>query len=73
MISPDPETVVDLPVDQLGLMVLRDFFETEGWNERNYVLEAQQRAGYVGDAAQAITRSVRVAPGARSDRTRPDR
>ena len=55
MISLDPETVVDLPVDQLGLIILRDFLETEGWNERNYVLEAQQRGGYVGDAAQAIT------------------
>lgn len=57
MITLDPETVVALPVDQLGLIILRDFLESEGWNERNYVLEAQQQGGYIGDAARAITKA----------------
>ena len=55
MITLKPETVTEMPVDQLGLLVLADFVLTGGWNERNYVLEAQQRGGYVGTPAQAIT------------------
>jgi len=41
-------TVTDLPVDQLGLMVLADFAENSGWNSRNYILEAQQYGGLAG-------------------------
>lgn len=55
MIEIDPAVVIELPVDQLGLAILTDFLEAGGWNERNYVLEAQQRAGYVGPPAEAIT------------------
>ena len=44
----------ELPVDQLGLLVLTDFQRTGGWNSRNYVLEAQQHRGYGSDALRAI-------------------
>jgi len=54
VISLDPATVVELPVDQLGLVVLADFLATGGWNERNYILEAQQNAGYRREASRAI-------------------
>lgn len=54
MINLDPATVVELPVDQLGLLVLKDFVATGGWNERNYVLQAQQDRGYRGEASRAI-------------------
>lgn len=54
MIALDPEAVIELPVDQLGLVVLGDFVASGGWNERNYVLEAQQHGGYKRDASRAI-------------------
>jgi uncharacterized protein (TIGR02391 family) len=54
MLDLDSSTVAELPVDQLGLLVLTDFQRTAGWNSRNYVLEAQQHRGYGGDALRAI-------------------
>ena len=51
----DSSTVAELPVDQLGLLVLADFARTRGWNSRNYVLEARQNRNYVGDASRAIS------------------
>jgi len=54
MLDLDTSTVAELPVDQLGLLVLTDFQRTGGWNSRNYVLEAQQHRGYGGDALRAI-------------------
>jgi len=54
MISLDPSTAAELPVDQLGLIVLDDFARSQGWNERNYVLEAQQHRSYRGEAVRAL-------------------
>lgn len=54
MINLAPQVVADLPVDELGLLILRDFLESGGWNERNYVLEAEQSGGYRGEASRAI-------------------
>ena len=45
MLELPPHTVVELPVDQLGLVVLKDMVASETWNSRNYILEAQQWAG----------------------------
>jgi len=50
----DQQTLVDLPVDQLGLMVLADFDTSNGWNSGNYIKEAQQHAGFRGEASRAI-------------------
>jgi len=54
----DPQTVVDLPVDQLGLAILKDFVATNGWNERNYVLEARQHGHFRDDASRAISEAL---------------
>ena len=54
MLDLDPGTVTNLPVDQLGLLVLADFHKSDGWNERNYVLSARD-AGYADEARQAVT------------------
>lgn len=54
MLDLDPETITNLPVDQLGLLVLADFNSSDGWNERNYVLGARD-AGHSDEARQAIT------------------
>lgn len=54
MISLDPKIASELPVDQLGLLVLADFVRTSGWNERNYIIESQQHGGYTGEASRAI-------------------
>src|SRR4051794_25764706 len=53
MLDLDSSTVAELPVDQLGLLVLADFHRSGGWNSRNYVLEAQQYRAYGGDALRA--------------------
>jgi hypothetical protein len=36
MIDLDPETVAELPVDQLGLRILPDLIASEVWNEHAY-------------------------------------
>lgn len=54
MLQLDPEVVAALPVDQLGLLVLADFVKSRGWNEHNYMLEAQQSGGYRGAAARPL-------------------
>jgi hypothetical protein len=53
MIDLSQKTVADLPVDQLGLAILKDFDTSDGWNERNYILEAQH-GKYQGEALTAI-------------------
>jgi uncharacterized protein (TIGR02391 family) len=58
MIDLPADRVVELPVDQLGLLVLRDLIDTRAWNERNYVLEAQQYAGLRGEASRAIAEAL---------------
>jgi len=37
MLTLNHETIVALPVDQLGLEVLRDLIKTEEWNSQNYL------------------------------------
>jgi hypothetical protein len=51
-----PDQVIDIPVDQLGLLILNDLLRTNEWNEYNYLLGAQR--GYKGDAALAITEAM---------------
>jgi len=57
MISLDQEVVLELPVDQLGLAILKDFHASGGWNESNYVIEAQH-AGYRGEGLKAIAEAL---------------
>lgn len=51
MSPPDPQRAKDLPVDELGLEVLRDMVATEEWNEYNYTNTAGQDPRYRGDTA----------------------
>jgi hypothetical protein len=51
----DASGIVELPVDQLGLLILRDFVATDGWNSRSYILEAQQYRGYDRPALRALS------------------
>lgn len=46
MLSLDPQSVLDLPLDQLALLVLDDLVKTNEWNEDNYVLLAGQTQDY---------------------------
>lgn len=57
MINLKPEQVIDMPVDQLGLLILDDLLKTNEWNEYNYLLSAQN-SGYRADAALAITEAM---------------
>ena|SRR5436190_21471112 len=45
MLRLPPDTVVELPVDQLGLAVLTDMVASETWNSYNYIREAQEFGG----------------------------
>jgi hypothetical protein len=47
------EQAVELPVDQLGLIVLRDFAR-EGSNQNNYVREAEQYSSYGPEGSRAL-------------------
>jgi uncharacterized protein (TIGR02391 family) len=51
------DQVIDMPVDQLGLLVLNDLLRTNEWNEYNYLLGVD-RSGYRGEAALAITEAM---------------
>jgi uncharacterized protein (TIGR02391 family) len=53
-----PDRAAELPVDQLGLLVLRDMLARGTWNSRNYILEAQQYRGYHGTASRALAEAV---------------
>jgi uncharacterized protein (TIGR02391 family) len=57
MISLTPDQAIDLPVDQLGLLILSDLLATDEWNEYNYLLKVQN-SGYRGEAALAITEAM---------------
>lgn len=57
MINLTPAQVIEMPVDQLGLLILSDLLATNEWNERNYVLKVQN-SGYRGEAALAITEAL---------------
>ena len=41
----EERSILQLPIDELGLEVLRDFDRTGQWNDYNYVNEARN-AGY---------------------------
>ena len=57
MIDLPPDQVIDLPVDQLGLLILDDLLKTNEWNEYNYLLSAKS-SGYPEDAVLAITEAM---------------
>jgi uncharacterized protein (TIGR02391 family) len=50
---PDPVDVPELPIDQLGLMMLGKFAEGGGWSSRNLMLELNE-AGYRDEAGNAM-------------------
>lgn len=50
------ETVLALPVDQLGLQILADMRTTKEWNEYNYLLGAKSH--YSGEPLAAIAEAV---------------
>src|SRR5204863_363280 len=50
MLRLPPDTVVELPVDQLGLAVLTDMVASETWNSYNYIREAQECGGLPQEA-----------------------
>lgn len=54
MLQIDEKTALGLPVDQLGLMILKDFFENGGWNDRSYMLEMQQHRSFRDEGARAV-------------------
>src|SRR4051812_37678090 len=56
MISLSADHIAALPVDQLGLLVLKDLIDTNQWNEYNYLLSVSR--AYTGEAVEAITEAV---------------
>jgi uncharacterized protein (TIGR02391 family) len=52
------DQVIDLPVDQLGLLILSDLLRTNQWNEYNYLLEAQRAYRSDANAVLAITEAM---------------
>lgn len=56
MITLHPEQVAALPVDQLRLVILDDLIAVGGWNEYNYLLNAQRT--FSGEALEAIAEAV---------------
>jgi Protein of unknown function (Hypoth_ymh) len=55
MLNISQQTVVELPIDQLGLLVLKDAIASRAWNELNYVLEAEQHGKYTREASRALS------------------
>lgn len=56
MIALDADTVSQLPVDQLGIEVLKDLIATDEWNEYNYLNSA--RDSFRGEALDAIAEAL---------------
>ena len=54
MIDLNDDQILQLPVDQLGLWVLRDFDRTGGWNRHNYINEANN-AGFSQDKQRILS------------------
>jgi len=56
MIALDADTVSQLPVDQLGIEVLKDLIATNEWNEHNYLIRAGEtfRGEPLGAIAEAM-------------------
>jgi hypothetical protein len=48
--------VIDLPVDQLGLLILNDLLKNNEWNEYNYLLAAHNK--YRGEPSLAISQAM---------------
>ena len=57
-VSIPQERAVELPVDQLGLIVLRDLLESNEWNQHNYINDAQHHAGYGLEASRALAEAL---------------
>jgi uncharacterized protein (TIGR02391 family) len=57
MIELTTDEVLNMPVDQLGLLILSDLLKTNEWNEYNYLLAAEH-AGYRGEAGLAVTEAM---------------
>lgn len=57
MITLDPQSIVSLPVDQLGLLLLSDLLATREWNEYNHLLAAT-RQYKEKDAREAIAEAM---------------
>ncbi len=58
MLKLAPGVVVALPVDQLGIALLRDLVASGEWNEYNYVLGAQEAYRSQPGAAEAIAEAM---------------
>lgn len=52
MINLPDDVVAELPVDELGLLLLHDLIDTQEWNEHNYLLAASNQ--YKGEALEAV-------------------
>ena len=58
--SPVPqESAAELPVDCLGLIVLKDLLASKAWNEQNYVLEASNTQAPQARANERVCQSRR--------------
>lgn len=59
MLNLPEKTILELPVDQLGLLLLKDMVARETWNTRNYILEAQQWHGLPqGEPTKAVAEAI---------------
>ena len=59
MLNLPEKTILELPVDQLGLLLLKDMVARETWNTRNYILEAQQWHGLPqGEPTKAVAETI---------------
>lgn len=56
MLNLDQDEILEMPVDQLGLLVLEDLERTGEWNEYNYVLGASR--AYPDHVARAIAEAM---------------
>jgi uncharacterized protein (TIGR02391 family) len=57
MLDLPPQTILELPLDELAMRVLADPVATRAWNEGNYLLEAQN-GGISGDALNAVSEAL---------------
>jgi uncharacterized protein (TIGR02391 family) len=55
---PRPDTAAELPVDQLGLIILKELIVSREWNTRNFILRAQREDGYRAGASRALAEAV---------------
>jgi len=53
----DERSILQLPIDELGLEVLRDFDRTGQWNDYNYVNDARN-AGYGKPTLNALSEAI---------------